>query len=1282
MIVEADNDGEVERAFAAVDWTRTPLGAPADWPAELTTMVRALLSSRFSMWMAWGPELTFFYNGAYARETLGRKHPWALGRPASEVWSEIWSEIGPRITSVIEDGVATWDERLLLFLERNGDREETYHTFSYSPLHDSDGQVGGMLCVVSEDTARVIAERRMETLRVLGGGLAAARTEPEMLAAVREHLTANQFDLPFSLVYLYDADGSARLSCAVGIEAGHPAAPELLEPANQHGAWSHPAAHEQLLVERLADVFDALPTGSWEDPPDRALVVPLGSQADDQTAGFLVAGLNPYQRMDANYSGFIDLLSGQIAAGIARARAYRHEQQRARALAELDRAKTEFFSNISHELRTPLTLIMAPVEDALQDREQPLPDLQRERLEMVRRNAARLRRMVSDILDFSRIERKGMGVTLTPTDLVAYTRGLVASFAPAIDRAGLELRESFAPLDRAVLVDVEMWEKIVLNLLSNALKFTLQGSISVSLKQCGGEIELEIADSGIGIAEEAVPRLFERFYRVSQNQGRSHEGSGIGLALVHELVTLHQGAITVTTAPGRGSSFVVRIPYGQAAGDAIQQMPSPLAGSYLDEALSWDADSLGEGVLVPMPRDASRSGATAGSILIADDNADLRAMLARMLEREYEVMTAGDGAQALELIRQRPPDLILSDVMMPRVDGLELLKALRDDPATASLPVIMLSAQAGEEAAIGGLEAGADDYLTKPFSARELVARVRSNLELAAVRREASAAIEVERQRLAGTLDQLPVGVIMIEAPSGRLVLANETVSRILGHPAIALQSLDEYAAYPSLTPDGTQRPAEDYALVQAVRDGRTTRDLDLRYRRGDGREIYIRVNAAPIRDQHGEIFAAVSVFQDVTSQVQSRQLLATHRDILARVAQGEPLSETLELLVQAIENSAEGTGARVSILLLSDDGRRLEHGAAPSLPADYNAAIDGITVGEAVGSCGTAAHRGAPVVVADTLSDPLWAAFRPLAVRYGLRACWSTPILAADGKVLGTVAVYHDQPWTPPDSEQQLVALMSQTAAVAIDRDRTARARAQQFAEMQRSLVPPVLPEVPDMEVATCFRPGTLGLEVGGDFYDLFALDDQAWGLMIGDVCGHGAEAAAATAVARHTARAVALREQDPAQVLLAVDDALRRSDLDRYCTAVYCRIEPSDDGFALMLANGGHPPPLVLRHDGTVEFARDHGSLLGILASPRPSPTTRISVSAGDGLLVYTDGLTERNPRLPREGRLIEAVAGLAGISAEQALERLAAELLGPGQAADDVAVVLLRASSARNG
>src|SRR6201991_4865637 len=200
-------DPEVGRHLAAVDWARTPLGPPPQWPQSLQTAVSILLSSRFSMWMAWGPDLTFFCNAAYRRDTLGRKYPWALGRPAREVWAEIWSDIGPRIDSVLATGEATWDAALLLFLERSGYPEESYHTFSYSPLRDDDGAVVGMLCVVSEDTDRVMGARRMATLRDLGSDPSVIRTENEILAFADRQLEQNLRDLPFTLTYLFDDDG-------------------------------------------------------------------------------------------------------------------------------------------------------------------------------------------------------------------------------------------------------------------------------------------------------------------------------------------------------------------------------------------------------------------------------------------------------------------------------------------------------------------------------------------------------------------------------------------------------------------------------------------------------------------------------------------------------------------------------------------------------------------------------------------------------------------------------------------------------------------------------------------------------------------------------------------------------------------------------------------------------------------------------------------------------------------------------------------------------------------
>ncbi len=286
-------DDEVGRDLAAVNWAATPLGDPAGWPQSLRTAVSILLSSRFSMWMAWGPELTFFCNAAYRRDTLGHKYPWALGRPAREVWAEIWDDIGPRIDRVLATAEATWDEALLLFLERSGYPEETYHTFSYSPLRDDDGQVVGMLCVVSEDTDRVIGERRMATLRDLGSDPSVVRTEEEMLAFAARQLARNLRDLPFTLTYLFDEDGGARLAGLSGIDAGHPVAPPVLA-AGESAVWpvAEPARGEPALVLLDGPAFAGLPDGEWHSPPREALVVPLPVQGGSP-CGFLVDRAQP-----------------------------------------------------------------------------------------------------------------------------------------------------------------------------------------------------------------------------------------------------------------------------------------------------------------------------------------------------------------------------------------------------------------------------------------------------------------------------------------------------------------------------------------------------------------------------------------------------------------------------------------------------------------------------------------------------------------------------------------------------------------------------------------------------------------------------------------------------------------------------------------------------------------------------------------------------------------------------------------------------------------------------
>jgi signal transduction histidine kinase/CheY-like chemotaxis protein len=787
--------GEVGHDLLAVDWSATPLGPPQTWPQSLRTMVRALLASRFSMWLAWGPDLTFFCNEAYRRDTLGKKYPWALGRSFREVWAEVWPAVSERVETVLTTGVATWDESLLLFLERSGYVEETYHTFSYSPVPDDDGAVGGLLCVVSEETERVIAERRMATLRDLGAATTVTGSDAQVLAAAAERLDTERRDLPFTLVYLFDDDGAANLVATTGIEAGHPAAPATIPAADPDPVWPVRDVLDggSAIVGGLAERFADLPTGAWPAPPADALLVPLPDQGSLRPYGFLLVGLNRYRPLDEGYRGFIDLIAGQLAAGVAAARAYESERRRAESLAELDRAKTAFFTNVSHEFRTPLTLMLGPAEDALADAAHVLPPAHRHLVEVLHRNAQRLLKLVNALLDFSRIESGRITARYEPVDLARYTAELTSMFHPAIERAGLDLTVDCPPLPEPTFVDREMWAKIVLNLLSNALKFTFSGEITVRVRPlAAGDVELAVTDTGIGIEPADQARLFERFQRVSGVRARSHEGSGIGLALVAELAALHGGGAAVTSAPGRGSTFTVRVRAG-AAHLPPEQIARPVAGTapepgddavegFLAEAMRWmepaGAPPGGDPAAEPATRTAGGELAHRPRVLVVDDNADMRDYLVSLLADSYRVHTAADGTTALELARQDPPDLVLTDVMMPNLDGFGLLRELRADPATTLVPVVMVSARAGEEATVEGLTAGADDYLIKPFAARELLARVRANLELDRARR---VRIELERgQRLLDQAQRLAgVGSWELDLESGAIIGSAEFVRQI-----------------------------------------------------------------------------------------------------------------------------------------------------------------------------------------------------------------------------------------------------------------------------------------------------------------------------------------------------------------------------------------------------------------------------------------------------------------------------------------------------------------------
>jgi signal transduction histidine kinase len=421
-------------------------------------------------------------------------------------------------------------------------------------------------------------------------------------------------------------------------------------------------------------------------------------------------------------------------------------------LGELDAAKTAFFSNVSHEFRTPLTLILGPLEAALA---RPNAQLSGEEVTTVYRNATRLLRLVNSLLDFSRLEAGKTDALFAPTDLTSLTAGLSGAFQSLLDDAGLRLIVDCAQLPEAIYVDPVKWEKIVLNLVSNAFKFTFEGEIEVGLDWLGDHVELRVRDTGTGIPEPELPHIFERFRRVEGAKGRSIEGTGIGLALVHDLVQLHGGSVNVASAVGKGSTFTVSIPAGNAhlpadrlvANDEGSQSKEALRG-HINEASQWLRPTAPESTPDAAPSARRR-------ILVADDNADMREYIVRLLSSEWEVSAVADGNAALRSASADRPDLVLSDVMMPGLDGVGLLTALRANIETRTVPVILLSARAGEDARLEGLETGADDYLVKPFSARELMTRVRTQLELARVREMAADAARELAQTRAQLVEKL-----------------------------------------------------------------------------------------------------------------------------------------------------------------------------------------------------------------------------------------------------------------------------------------------------------------------------------------------------------------------------------------------------------------------------------------------------------------------------------------------------------------------------------------------
>ncbi|GAB3953382.1 hypothetical protein GCM10028805_36990 [Spirosoma harenae] len=874
--------GELGDMIRSYGWAQTPLGAVEGWPQSLRSALSICLNSNFPIAIYWGKELQLLYNNAW-KPIPGNKHPWALGRTARQVWPEIWAQIEPQFALAFR-GQPGGSKDALLPMQRHGYTEECYFDFTFTPIYGEAGTVEGVFNAVIETTYRVISERRTAFLKQMAIELAGAATSAQVYQQAIQYLQGLNKDISFASLYTQTGSEVPVLLASTNDSV------ETIQSLKKSLPFDEcRQAGQSILLSDLSEYLSVVPTGYWAELPTAAVLVPLKSSTG-RVDEFLFCGLSPRLRYDEEYKVFIDNIASAIATVVANITALEAERKRAEALAEIDRAKTTFFANISHEFRTPLTLLLGPIEELLTDPQ--LNSSYKSSLAVAHRNALRMQKLVNTLLDFSKIEAGRAKATFQAVDIGSYTAELASTFRSAIEKAGMQLQIDSQPVSEAVYLDLDMWEQIVLNLVSNAFKYSQAGTISLTIRPVDHRVEVAVADTGVGIPPDQLDKLFNRFHRIENDYSRSQEGTGIGLALVKELVKLHGGSIAVRSELGKGSVFTIALPTGKdhlppdQLAKVNTQAFSSQSAAYVQEALRWipspdlQATSAENYLAEPIPVDQSAKP----TVLLADDNADMRDYVQRLLQEQFVVVTAIDGQDAWSKMHHYKPDLLIADIMMPKLDGFGLLSQVRSHPELKSTPVLFLSARAGEEAKVEGLDAGADDYLVKPFSAKELIVRVANHIRINQIRRETE-------QQFYQLFMQAPTLINVFKGPEHRYELFHPLNKEIFGE--VDFTGMPIRQALPELEDQGifelldevyqTGRPIEqqERAVEFLGKDGK--------------REVrYLNFIYQPWYDLKGHIQGVLNVAIDVTRQVAAQKVIEKSAQNLQAIFTQAPVAMTL----------------------------------------------------------------------------------------------------------------------------------------------------------------------------------------------------------------------------------------------------------------------------------------------------------------------------------------------------------------------------------------------------
>ncbi|WVF67026.1 hypothetical protein IAT40_001769 [Kwoniella sp. CBS 6097] len=845
---------DCKNLLGSVDWASTKLGPRSQWSPVVEMMLEVIMRSptQDALWL--GEDFQMLYNDNYAHIV---DHPRMYGRSAKvkEAWGPVWDSVYHLIERCLTEGEPCYREDDLLLYRRgpSGYWVEKYHTWSFIPLFDEQGAPLGLYNPTRETTPSVLARRRQESMRDLSENLLIARTLKEYYGSIVEILEKNPKDVPFLMCYSVHEDTKGQqqldltLESTIGVPEDHPAAPRKITLGHERSVrapyggrlLSSPTlsaisalssgtgrvkysydkhswpilkaitSRQAVVIDDCTELIRGFPLRQWEALPEAAIIIPICSETSAETPhAVMILGLNLASPLDSVYEDWIHVLRAHLTSSLGSVRAYEAEHQRQMERDRMERAKTAWFQGAAHDLRSPLTLVAGPLDDLL--RTKLLPD-QRSTLSLAQRNLARVQRLVNALLDFSRIEAGKMTGRFLPVDLGRFVGDLAALFKPAVKRRKLVYTVNIEPHEGMVFVDPTLFETVVTNLISNALKYTESGSVNVTVKYHELYVDIAIVDTGIGIPKAELSAVTDRFHRATTALTSGTEGTGIGLALTKEIVRLHGGDLLITSQTAvesrgghHGSTFVARIPLveRQAVEGEIERNAFGTYGKQVvEEAMHWviggsdvETESTGSGV------DGSLSSRGDGFLfdkndvlLLVDDNHDMRHYVKRIFSPYCKVIEAVNGKQALEKARANPPNLILSDLMMPIMNGHQLLNAIRADPNTRMVPMVLLSAATDDELRLGALIEGAEDFMLKPFKPKELLARVHLHMQIGKKRALLEGLYAQRERELAILSDFCPSGIIRSDS-DGNIIYGNDTYRAYTGIPAdVDINSWPEY---------------------------------------------------------------------------------------------------------------------------------------------------------------------------------------------------------------------------------------------------------------------------------------------------------------------------------------------------------------------------------------------------------------------------------------------------------------------------------------------------------